>query len=544
MKKVISLLMIIVLTIPFFSCGKEKSKAGCSKCGKTDTTLICSECAAEAKKDDNDDVSSDTGTTVTPNPAEDPAKARQRFLCWDNTKIAKSSGLDIIQHKPQKQNIVLSCQDDWEGVHTGYPTIIKVDDTYRLYYRTSGQDGEVYLDWAPTKALICVAESKDGINFTKPVIGKIEYDGSKENNAIFENSASFSVFYDTNPDCPKEEKFKALSVVPMKEILSYYCSADGYNFKHVDYVRLSDGIYDTYNTAFWDEDEKVYKLYYRGWHRADGTTILNGETLDEYNDIRDIRLAISKDFRTWEKVDVTKIEGYNDPQMYTNQIAPYYREKNTFLGFPLRYLDRVDEKENFKDMPIASDRDLVPGRSATAITDCGIMTSSDGLKFNLRKSAFLTPGPETSSNWWYGNCVLAYGMAETIADDGENREISMYVGEGYRVKKNDIRRYTVRLDGFFSWYGDGNGATVTTKTFTLKHDEMFVNFATSALGSLKITILDKNGKAIDGYKSGTLFGDSTNRPVRFTKSLKDLVGKEIKLKIELNDCNLYSYTFE
>ena len=139
---------------------------------------------------------------------------------------------------------------------------------------------------------------------------------------------------------------------------------------------------------------------------------------------------------------------------------------------------------------------------------------------------------------------MAYGMVETLADDGENKEISMYVGENYRVKNVDFRRLTIRLDGFFSWYGDGEGASVTTNAFTLKHEKMFANFATSALGSLNFTILDKDGKEIDGYKSSTLFGDSTNRPVRFEKSLKDLVGKEIKLKIELNDCNLYSYTFE
>ena len=546
MKKIISILMILALTVPLFSCGNENSEVGCSKCGKADTSLICSACAAAEKKDDTTDSSSKTESTLTPNPAEDPTKARQRFLCWDTSLIAKSSGLEIAQHKPQKQNIALACNDDWDGVHNGYPTVIKVGDTYRMYYRVGGQEGEVFVneDFPPNKNAVCVAESKDGINFTKPVIGKFEYWGEKENNIVFDGSASFSVFYDTNPDCPKEEKFKALNVVPNKEVLNYYCSADGYDFKYVDTVRLADGLYDTYNTAFWDESEKVYKLYYRGWHHPDGTTILNGQGLDSYVDIRDIRLATSKDFRKWEHVGVVKVEGYKDPQMYTNQIAPYYREKNTFLGFLVRYLDRVDDEDSFNDMPISSDRNFVPGRSATALTDCGIMTSKDGLKFNMSKKAFLTSGLENSANWWYGDGYTAYGMIETIADDGENREISMYVGEGYRVKKVSFRRYTIRLDGFFSWNTDVDGATVTTKSFVLKHENMYANFATSALGSLKFTILDKNGKEIKGYKSNTLFADSTNRPVRFEKSLKDLVGKEIKLKIEMTDCDLYSYTFE
>lgn len=590
MKKVISLLMVIVLTIPFFSCSEKEGPLGSSIGGQSESSLVYSDFADSDLTDNTSDdpldnasknssnqsdkntsskiggiqrpgkdgdtssgKNEDTSSRVTQSPTiqlpqapSDTDKVMQRFLCWDNALISSSNGLSILQNKPQKQNIALDCDDIWEGVHNCYATVIQVGDTYRLYYRAAGQKGDVYKEnnGATDANLVCVAESKDGIKFTKPVINQIAYNGSKKNNIVFANSASFAIFYDTNPDCPKEEKFKALSQPPKKEKLEYYCSADGYSFKYVNSVSLSDGIYDSYNAAYWDEDAKLYKLYYRGWHHPDGTTIPTGGKIDAVKDIRDVRLAISKDFRTWERVSIVELPGYTNLQMYTNQIAPYYRERNTFLGFPARYMDRSSEKANFNDMPIADARDPALGRTVTAITDCGIMTSTDGLKFNLRKSAFITPGPETNTNWWYGDGYTAYGMIETLADDGVNREISMYAGEGYRLKKVDFRRYTIRLDGFFSWYGDGDGASVTTKAFTLKHDEMFVNFATSALGSLKITILDKNGKAIDGYKSGIMFGDSTNRPVRFEKSLKDLVGKEIKLKIELNDCNLYSYTFE
>ena len=357
------------------------------------------------------------------------------------------------------------------------------------------------------------------------------------------NLDTFTVFYDPNPDCPADEKFKALARDSGTDILDYYKSADGYDFEYVANIR-TNGTYDSYNVVYWDADKKQYVMYYRGYHKKDGT-ILNGYSgMDEVNDIRDVRMAVSSDFRNWEFVDFINIQNSKEVQLYTNQITPYYREKNTLIGFPTRYTDRVNEKENYNDMPIADLRGDIYGRTATALTDCGIMTSTDGLNFNLRKTAFLTPGPENSKNWWYGDCYMAYGMVETVAEDGENREISMYVGENYRVDKVDFRRYTIRLDGFFSWYGDGDGATVTTKSFVLSYDNMYVNFATSALGSVKITVLDKNGKEIDGYKSGTLFGDSTNRPVRFEKSLKDLVGKEIKLKIELTDAHLYSYTFE
>jgi hypothetical protein len=73
---------------------------------------------------------------------------------------------------------------------------------------------------------------------------------------------------------------------------------------------------------------------------------------------------------------------------------------------------------------------------------------------------------------------------------------------------------------------------------------MTINFATSALGYLRIVICDENGEAIDGYDSGTLFGDSIERPVDFSNSLSDINGRAVKLKIYMSECDLYSVTVD
>lgn len=141
--------------------------------------------------------------------------------------------------------------------------------------------------------------------------------------------------------------------------------------------------------------------------------------------------------------------------------------------------------------------------------------------------------------------MTAYGLVETSADEPYSpNEISCYVAKGYRVKKVDFWRYTVRIDGFLSWFAGSDTAEVITKPFTLQNENMFINFATSASGGLNIEVLDKGGNPIDGYESGVLFGNNINRPVEFEKPLSDLVGKEIKIRFKLNDCHLYSYTFE
>ena len=185
------------------------------------------------------------------------------------------------------------------------------------------------------------------------------------------------------------------------------------------------------------------------------------------------------------------------------------------------------------------------GREGTAITDALIMTSLDGFNFNRRDEAFLTPGVEDRNNWWYGDCYIAYGLAETESEDeGAPREISFYVGENYRIKNVNFRRFTVRLDGFFSWYAKNSGGEVLTKPVLVEGETLIINFSSSVVGGVNITLCDESGNEIDGYGSYTVFGDSTDRPVEFEKPLSALLGKNVRLKIRLRDAHLYSFIFE
>ena len=156
----------------------------------------------------------------------------------------------------------------------------------------------------------------------------------------------------------------------------------------------------------------------------------------------------------------------------------------------------------------------------------------------------MTSGPEGRANWWYGDNYMAYGMALTPSDiEGADDEISMYFPENYRVKNVHFRRYTIRQDGFFSWFGPYKGASVLTKEIEVMGDTLVVNFATSSAGSLKVAICDENGNAIDGYESQVLFGDKVDRPVRFPKLLSALNGKKVRLRFEMKDAHLYSFAF-
>lgn len=482
----------------------------------------------------------------------------QRILFWDDKLIEKNEGISIIQHKPEKKNIALYCDELYEGAHNGYACVMKVGEKYRFYYRAMAWahslDSRIKINWETYKECICVAESYDGIHFKKPIVGNYDYNGTKENNIVYLKEDgmmdNFSIFYDENPNCPADEKFKALSSVyfnGLRNNLEYFASADGYTFRSMGILPLH-GMFDTYNVTFWDKKTQRYFIYYRNFHKADGSEFNEDEKISDVSDIRDVRVATSTDFKNWaEHGRIAFEEGQPDTPLYTNQITKYFRDENVFLGFPTRYDDREKDIENFKFFPHADRRKLVQekfGREGRVVNDCLIMTSNDGFTFNRRDDAFLSPGIETRYNWEYGNCYPAYGLVETEAEDGAPNEISFYMGENYRTKNVHFRRYTMRLDGFFSWYGKNCGGEIITKPVVIDGENMFVNFSSSAHGGLQIALLDEDDNVIDGYESYVIFGDTINRPVEFEKPLSNLYGKKVKMRIKLQDCHLYSLTIE
>ena len=177
------------------------------------------------------------------------------------------------------------------------------------------------------------------------------------------------------------------------------------------------------------------------------------------------------------------------------------------------------------------------------MTEAMLMVSHDGYHFKRTKEAFLSAGPENLENWVYGDGYFTYGMIETAADfPDEPNEISLYLGKGYRARPVSMERYSLRMDGFYSWRADFEGGEVITKPIVLGEQSMTVNFASSALGFLRIELLDINGTPLNGYDTGRLFGNSISRPCDFKNSLADLTGKAIRMKITMKDCDFYSFT--
>ena len=87
-----------------------------------------------------------------------------------------------------------------------------------------------------------------------------------------------------------------------------------------------------------------------------------------------------------------------------------------------------------------------------------------------------------------------------------------------------------------------------SKPFRFSGEELDINYATSAAGSLRFELQNEAGHAWSGYAledSREIIGDQISRTVAWTggTSVKALAGKVVRLRVVLKDADLFSLQF-
>lgn len=468
--------------------------------------------------------------------------SRQLFL--DDALVADMANVELRVHQPERQEQFVLFDAPWEGDSQNYFTIMFDGENYHMYYHAWGQNSDTSLS-------IGYMRSKDGIRWERPNLGLYDYKGSKDNNIVMWNyndvlSHDFNPFVDTNPKAMPESRFKAIgfmygSPVPENNGLYAFYSDDAVHWKPMSEKPVFTGwAFDTQNVAFWSEKEGKYVLYFR--HFREG--------------FRVIRRAVSDDFLNWtEDGEITFPEGQGpnmDAQFYTNQIAPYYRNPDIYIGFPARYVDHglTVSTELLPEWEWRKKSIGIEQRIGTTVTDTVFISSRDGRHFTQGNDVFVQPGLRTKHNWFYGDNYLAWGLIETNSvNDDSPREISIWSVESYLTDGDSrLRRYTLRLDGFCSLHAKSRAGVVTTKPLVFQGNELSLNAATSAAGTIRIELCDENGKVVPGFSAedcDVIYGDSLDRRVSWKgdRDLGSLAEKPVVLKFYLVEADVYSLVF-
>ncbi len=441
-------------------------------------------------------------------------------LFVDDWLIDRQQGTSLKLNAPQRAEVVLTTDAPWEGVTSAYFSVVHDGDLVRLYYRGSVPGSDHSED-----QVTCMAESRDGIHFTRPKLGLIEINGSAENNVVWKGTEShnFAPFIDTNPDCQPDERYKALAGIkaPGKNWqegataggLFAFASPDGVHWHKMqkDPV-LTKGAFDSLNLAFWDPARGQYSCYNRIF--TDG--------------VRAIQSSRSSDFLHWsDGVANRYAEGVPMEHFYTNATRPCLGAEHILFSFPKRFVPN---------------RKKLPSHAETGASDAVFMSSRDGVNWDRPfLEAWVRPGRD-QKNWTERNNMPAWGIAETAPG-----EWSMYISEHYRWPDNRLRRLVLPRHRFASVHAGAAGGEFTTRPLTFTGDRLLLNYATSAAGSVQVELQDAAGKPLPGFALADmppLYGDELDATVVWKSAdVSSLAGKPVRLHCVLKDADVYALRF-
>lgn len=449
----------------------------------------------------------------------------RRELFVDRHLVDSIEGARLALHRPRREGAALRFADrPWEGMYSGYVTVLMDGPEYRMYYRGMPQhdtDGS-------NREITCVAESKDGIAWTRPNLGLFEVGGTKENNVVLAGtppySHNFSPWIDTKPGVPADERYKSLSGTHAGG-LGLFVSADGFDWRLEKKGALTskEFAFDSQACAFWSDSEQQYVCYFRTW--KDG--------------MRWISRATSRDCLEWD--DTVDMDYGDTPpeQLYTNMTNSYYRAPHIYIALAQRFFRK-------SALPAERVAELVPDRRSRGwCSDVALLSTRGGAHYDRTfMESFIRPGPN-ARDWASRNNTAGWGIVPAADND---RWMYVYRQSDPAQPTGHVTRYSLRVDGFASVSAPFAGGELITKALMFAGKRLELNYETSAAGSLRVEIRDADGQPIPGFTladAAELFGDEIDRTYAWKSGpdVGSLAGKPVRLRFVLKDSDLYSFRF-
>ncbi len=289
---------------------------------------------------------------------------------------------------------LLKAEKPWESKSLNAFSVIRDATGWHMWY--AAYDTSYRND---NDALLCYARSDDGAKWTRPDLGLVEYNGSKDNNILFDARVAGGlhgqcVFLD--PPAPAGERYKMVFV---REPLGHggwfvhgAVSADGLHWTFLPEPLLQKNS-DTQQACFWDGDR--YRLYVRMWSGQEGL----------YTGKRQVGYTESATFSAFPAPNVILEPDDQDPAdlHFYNSAASKLRD-GLYILFPSAY----HTGDHLVRPHLAMSRD---GRNFERIGRSPALPFGKAGGFDS-KSIYVQPGAipgERPNTWWVYYIGFAHG---------------------------------------------------------------------------------------------------------------------------------------
>ena len=476
-----------------------------------------------------------------------------KHLFIDDRFVEETQGLNRRFHQARKcdRNPVIRADQPWEKDAAFIDSAMVVYDEAAARFRAWYQGGACY--GPDDGSNMCYATSRDGIEWAKPSLGLVAFEGSTDNNIVL---AANCMMHDPAPiidpaDPDPLRRYKAVWWGGRRDA----SQEDGWQLGHC--VGFSpDGIrwQEHPDNPVWVGDAEVAVPL--GLQRTSGPLVMYSSA-DGYG-MRVTARSQSDDFVRWDlPPDLIFEPDDEDPPGSEAAGLAATDYEGTHLGMLWiarnlpepdreewrRIIDR-NKRQGFFGPPI----EMNNVRCREMHTE--LVASRDGIRWNrVHREPVIPLGPAGS---WDETLLLA---ARPFAHEDEI--YLYYTGYGRATPTpgsttaEEIRPWnietglaTLRLDGFASLAAEGSPGVLVTKPFTFDGSVILVN-ADVGQGSLLVEVVDDQGRPIPGLarqEARPIPGDHLRARAAWTSGvdLAGMRGRIVRLKVYVESGDLYA----
>ncbi len=480
---------------------------------------------------------SDTGVRHVEAPARAAESTEQLtfgkgpHLFLDDALIARTTGVTFEVHAPKRYagNPIIPAKNPWTGLDkAGAPTTVLPDAAsggLRMWYIPHSRSGLGYH--------LGYGLSKDGIRWTFPNLGILDFRGGRRNNLVVPHVIGGRVLFD--PDAPrKEERYKAAFYrhQPKPVGFSVAFSPDGLRWGPLEWIETLDdsgersgtGASDVVN-IFHDPARKEFVAVFKMWSRQGEYTVpVKRGAPPPRCGRRILGVGRSKDFRHWSKARVILRPDEKDPPTLEFYGMPaVIRRGGLFIGF----------------LPCLIDDAPPDGIGWTELA-----VSRDGDRWQRIRTPFLQRAKDTK-----GAPDHAIAWITEVVSVGD-REYVYYNGTeyGHKIGGRFGCLAILRTNGFASFGAGAKKGRIVTKPARLPRAGecgMTIN-ADAKGGTIRVQLSGKGG-VFDGYAFADcepIRADAVAIPVRWRgKTALPATDQPVQIEFALTRATLYAFGF-
>ena len=483
----------------------------------------------------------------------------EKHLFLDDYVIKEVHNLRRVLHRPKKISAepVVRPEHPWENlvVQTrNAPFWDPAEQTWKLYYISFLEDES----GTANSSAQCLAVSKDGLRWTKPSLGLVEWEGSKANNIVTlhrRNRPPMSELYHVIYD-PKD--------VPARRYKGFF----GINGRQP--AVSSDGLrWQMLNTPVIPSQDESQLIY----DELGGQFLATVKHEGPYG--RSAYLVTSKDFNEWTKARmIFHADGedqiasrkriaarltdprfapltVNRPADYNTDVynLPVFPYEGIYIGTPMMFNQSgpnpapLGNTDGFHHVELVMSRDLirwerVAGR-ALFMENAHVGTGAYDTGQYIPANRPVLRGNEL---WFYHSGIKFRFHPDNVRTRPDGTKTYMSIRDSGAIYVSRLR-----LDGFVSLNADELEGALLTRPMLVKGKRLHANVAVKPGGRLRAEVLNAAGRevlagfSVDG--STVITGDQLGAELSWAggRNLGDLVGQQVRLRFFVKQADFYGF---